>query len=384
MPHDHTAADLTKDRATMTFPLSYCADGYAVLERLKRLYVQRDPTIVLAAMEIPSSAREAMARTHPPGFCEYPDPRERALYWDARFRERIGVHDDSIPCGYPSEMDQGLYGGLVGGQARFLSDPDMGRVSSMVEPLLKDWSEFDDLRMFDPTDTGNVWLRRYLEHMAAFNAVARGNWGISHFILIDALNFAFELMGATETYLACHDRPETMRRVIDFAFDLNVKVQNLFYDHVPLVEGGTCSHFAHWLPGRVVSESVDPFHMTSVDFFEAWGREPVARIFAAFDGGMLHIHGNGRHLLRAVSTVKGLLGLLVLDDRGYPPIFAILPEVRRQVGDVPLIVGAVEYGQFLPALKEHRLVGGVFYNVTGVPDADAANRCMERVREYRA
>lgn len=368
----------------MTFPLSYCAGGYAVLERLKRLYVQRDPSIVLAAMEIPSSARDRMARTHPPGFCEYPDPYERAMYWDARFRERVGVHDDSIPCGYPSEMDQGLYGGLVGGKARFLSDPDMGRVSSMVEPLLNDWSEFDDLQPFDPADTENLWLRRYLEHMAAFKAVADSKWGISHIILIDALNFAFELRGATETYLACYDRPDTMRRVIDFAFDLNVHVQNIFYDHVPLVEGGTCSHFAHWLPGRAVSESVDPFHMTSVDFFEAWGREPVERIHSAFDGGLIHIHGNGRHLLHAVSTVKGLLGLLVLDDRGYAPAFDILPEVRKQVGNVPLILWGVPYVGFKAALRAHRLIGGVFYNVTGVPDADTANRCMDLVREYRA
>ncbi len=28
--------------------------------------------------------------------------------------------------------------------------------------------------------------------------------------------------------------------------------------------------------------------------------------------------------------------------------------------------------------------GGVFYRVTNVPDSDAANRCMDLVREYRA
>jgi hypothetical protein len=280
-------------------------------------------------------------------------------------------------------MDQGLYGGLVGGKARFLSDPAMGRVSSMVEPLLHDWSEFDHLAPFDPTDRDNEWLQRYLRHMEVFNEVSRGKWGISHFILIDALNFGFELMGATETYKALTERPETIQRVIDFAFDLNVKVQNLFFEHVPLVEGGTCSHFAGWLPGRAVSESVDPFHMTSVACFEQWGREPVERILAAFDGGVLHIHGNGRHLLRAVSTVKGLQGLLMLNDRGYPAAFDILPEIRKQVDDVPLIVADVEYGKFLQALKEHRLLGGALYNVIGVPDVDSANRCMALVREYQ-
>lgn len=368
----------------MTFPLRYCTDGDTVLERLKRLYVARDMSIVLAAMEIPSAARQEMARRHPAGFCDYPDPYERALYWDARLREKVGVHDDSIPCGYLSEMDQGLYGGLVGGTARFLCDPEMGWISSMVEPILKDWDEFDRLKPFDPSDMSNEWLRRYLHQIEVFKQVADGKWGISHFILIDGLNFGFELRGATETYIALIERPETVRRVIDYAFDLNVKVQNLFFERVPLVEGGTCSNFAQWLPGRVVSESVDPFHMTSLDYFEAWGREPVERILSVFDGGVIHIHGNGRHLLPAVATVKGLRALLLADDRGYPLAFDILPEVRKQVGDVPLIVAGVPYPRFLEALQAHRLVGGVFYNVTDVPDADTANRCMERVRAYQA
>ena len=51
--------------------------------------------------------------------------------------------------------------------------------------------------------------------------------------------------------------------------------------------------------------------------------------------------------------------------------------------DLPLIVAGVEYARFVAALEAHTLVGGVFYNVTGVPDADAANRCMDLVREYR-
>src|SRR5574341_1925286 len=80
----------------MSFPLSYKPDGYAVLERLRRLYVQRAQDMILASMEIPSPALQEMAAMHPAGFCEYPDPRERARFWDARFLEKLHVHDDSI------------------------------------------------------------------------------------------------------------------------------------------------------------------------------------------------------------------------------------------------------------------------------------------------
>jgi hypothetical protein len=367
----------------MTFPLSYKPDGYDVLERLRRLYEERDQGIILASMELPCVALKEMAVRHPPGFCEYPDPRQRAKFWDARFREKLGVRDDSIPSAYMSEMDQGLYGGLVGGEVRFLSDPDYGWISSMAKPILRDWSEFDQLAPFDPDDPNNEWLARYVHQLDIFLDEARGNWGVSHFILIDSLNFGYELRGATETYYGVMDQPETIRRVIDYAFDLNVKVQNIFFDRVPLLEGGTCSNFAGWIPGRIVSESIDPFHMTSVDYFEEWGREPAERMFAAFDGGVIHVHGNGRHLLRAASTLKGLRAILLGDDTGFPLAYEILGQVKEQVGDVPLIVFDVGFGEFSQALTEHRLPGGVLYHVKGVPDVDAANRCMDLVRAYK-
>jgi hypothetical protein len=197
----------------MSFPLSYKPDGYDVLERLRRLYEERDQSIILASMEIPSPAIKEMAVKWPPGFCEYPDPRERARFWDVCFREKLEVRDDSVPSAYLSEMDQGLYGGLVGGEARFLSDPDYeGRISSMVKPLLREWSEFDGLAPFEPNDSDNVWLKRYLRQLDVFLEEAQGKWSLSHFILIDSLNFGYELRGATETYYGVMDHPGTVKR----------------------------------------------------------------------------------------------------------------------------------------------------------------------------
>ena len=220
--------------------------------------------------------------------------------------------------------------------------------------------------------------------MDVFLEESRGKWGISHFILIDSLNFAYELRGATETYYGVIDHPETMKRVIDYAFDLNVKVQNIFFDRVSLLEGGTYSNLAQWIPGgQIVSESIDPFHMTSVDYFEEWGREPAERMFAAFDGGVLHIHGNGRHLLKAASTLKGLRAIWLGDDKGFPVAYEILDQVKEQTGDMPLIVHGIGFGEFCQALETHSLAGGVFYHVNNVPDIDSANRCMDQVREYR-
>ena len=42
----------------------------------------------------------------------------------------------------------------------------------------------------------------------------------------------------------------------------------------------------------------------------------------------------------------------------------------------------VPCADFRRALESRQLTGGDFYKVTGLPDTDAANRCMESVRRY--
>lgn len=363
----------------MTSPLAYCPDCECVLDRLRRLYQDRSQEIVLARMNVPNDALAEFGRSHAEGFCGYPDPGERIAFWDAFTRDHVPVHDDSIPSCYLTEMDQGLYGGLFGGDVRFLCDPRSGWISSMVPPLLKDWSQFESRMLFH---TDHPWYRRYVDQLDKFVRGSEGKFGISHFILINGLNFVFELVGATQTYLDLDQRPEMIRRAIELAHQVNLQVHQTFFDQAPLVAGGTCSIYAQWIPGRIVSESVDPFHMTSVDYFERWGRGPVERIFAQFDGGAIHIHGNGRHLLKAVSTLRGLKVIWLGDDKGYPPAFQVLPQLKSRVGDVPVICLAT-FPEFARALKEHRLIGGVFYDVLDVPDVDTANRCMELVRSYR-
>jgi hypothetical protein len=359
--------------------LAYCPDLPLVLERLRAFYVDRPPDLVLAAMHVPSRVLAEFAATHTDGYCPEPDLAERAAFWDDYYAERAGVSDDSVPSVYLSELDQAIYGALVGGKVQFMCNTETGWISSMVEPILHDWADFEGLR-FDPE---HPWFRRYLAQLDLFVERARGKFGVSHFILINGLNFVFELVGATRTYLALIEAPELVERALDLSYEVNLAVQEAFFAHAPRLEGGTCSNMLQWAPGRIISDSVDPFHMTGVDYFERWGRPVLERMWRHFDGAGLHIHGNGRHLLEAVATVPGLQGIWLGDDRGFPTAFEVLPEIRQRVGNLPLIA-TVPYGQFVAALDAHRLTGGVFYNVTGVPDVETAARVMERVRGYRA
>jgi hypothetical protein len=247
----------------------------------------------------------------------------------------------------------------------------------MVLPFLNDWSEFDSLRF----DDSHPWYKRFLGQMEVFGEGSRGKFGVSHFILIDSLNFVFELFGATRTYMEIYDNSHLVRRAVDFAFDLNVRVQEAFFGSIPALAGGTCSNMVQWIPGRIVSESVDPFHMTSVEMFEEWGRAPAERILTHFDGGVLHLHGNGRHLVPAVRSLRGLKAIYLADDRGFPPAFEVLPDLKSVAGDLPLLV-SVDFASFRTALENNRLTGGVFYKVRSVPSVGLANRLMEKVRAY--
>jgi len=362
----------------MSFPLSYCPDGWARLERLRALFCERPQDRIFARMEVETNAVRKFAQKYSPGYTQRPELEDRTAFWGELCAERAVIRDDSIPSAYLTEMDQALYGGIVGGRAQFMASPETGWISSMVAPILKDWSGLEKLVI----DHHCEWYRFYLSALAQFRKAGEGKFGISHFILIDGLNFLFELFGATQTYLELLDHPEKVRQAIDFAYKLNVDVQRTFFEDSPLLEGGTCSNgMMEWIPGRIVSESVDPFHMTSVACFEEWGREPVERILATFDGGVLHIHGNGRHLLEAVATIRGLKALFLGDDRHFPSAFSQLRDLKSRLGDLPVVL-QVEFKEFAAALESHHLEGGVLYRVQHVPDADAANRLMDRVRPY--
>jgi hypothetical protein len=370
---------LPAKKVIVDFPLKYCTDGWARLERLRELYAERPQDKIYARMEVPTRALEQFARKYAPGYTSRPEVEERIGFWDQMLAERAAIRDDSIPAAYLSEMDQGLYGGLVGGKAQFMAHPETGWISSMVPPILQDWQGLAGLKI----DVDGDWHRFYLHELEAFREAGEGKFAVSHMILIDGLNFVFELFGAARTYLELLDHPGRVREAIDFAYRLNVAVQTTFFRCIPLLNGGTCSNMVEWIPGRIVSESVDPFHMTSVDYFENWGREPVERILGTFDGGVLHIHANGRHLLDAVATVRGLKAVYLLDDLHYPSAFSVLGDLKARTGDLPIVVNA-EYPEFVEALATHRLMGGVLYKVQHVPDTDTANHLTDRVRAYRA
>ena len=343
------------------------------------LYDERRQERIFAVMEVPSRVLGQFKTSHSAGPCACPSPEESAEWWNLILKERASIEDDLVPSAYMREMDQGLYTGLLGAIVHFDCDPERGRISSRGMPLVSTWEEFKRLRQHCDLE----WAIRYSQMLQAFFRKSEGYFGISHLICVNGLNMVVDVFGAARAYLELRDRPEEVHEAMEFAHHVNTWVQDIFFESIPLLEGGTCSNLASWRPGREISEGIDAFHMTSSEDFTQWGIAPLSRMISRYDGGILHLHGNGHHLIEALCDVPGVRAVALFDDGGVSPSFERLPQLKKQFGDMPLIVFA-DYDEFSRALKKGTLPGGVLYRVMGVPDADRANHLMDEVRHYRA
>ena len=201
--------------------LSYKPNLKEVQTRLRSLYTREAGDCIFATMAVPNTAIAQFAQTHAHGECEYPDLAERICFWDDFYRERTAVDDDAMPAAYLSEFDQGLYGGLLGAKVRFMADPATGWISSMIPPLLADWSDFDRL-CFDPE---HPWWRRYLRQLEMFVDASQAR-GVSAISSSSTRLTSFELIephGHTQS-----DEHPRWLAAIDFAYDLNVRVHETF------------------------------------------------------------------------------------------------------------------------------------------------------------
>ena len=99
---------------TMKTEFTYCSDLDERIGRLKRLYQGRAEDQVLAVMNVPRKTLAEFAQQYEGGACECPPVAERLRFWDSLLQEGAEVHDDRIPAAYMTELDQGLYGELLG------------------------------------------------------------------------------------------------------------------------------------------------------------------------------------------------------------------------------------------------------------------------------
>ena len=240
------------------------------------------------------------------------------------FQRREFLLDDAMPTARPNFGDYG-FGAYVGAEVVF------GEGGAYAKPLLSSLEEVKNLR-FDPD---NPWIRLLDESTRYFAEQAEGLCATSIIETTDSLNFAENVLGSG-VFLEIYDHPRELLELFDFACEFNIRLIELQRRHIRKFGGGYFDLHEEWLPGDCVWLSIDAWGQCSAGDFRRLGRHHLQKMVDHFGTGWLHMHNSHLHLLEEVATVKGLVGIGILDDPKQVPCFERLSAIQQVTGDIPL------------------------------------------------
>ncbi len=340
-----------------------------VITRNRRLWSREDPRMVLAKIDVGEGRTMRMwERALEPGVC--PDYRRMFEVFREDFEGRAELLDDAIPAARPNFGDYG-FGAYAGAEVVF------GQGGACAKPFLADLGRVKDLHV----DSANRWIQLLEEATRYFAAQSEGLCATSLIETCDSLNFAENAFGSG-VFLELYDHPRELLDLFDFAFELNVFLVEMQRRHIRRLDGGYADLHEEWLPGDCVWLSVDAWGGCGVDAFRRLGRGHLEKMIGRFGTGWLHMHSAHLHLLEEVASIRGLIGIGILDDPNHERCFGRLDRIREVVGGIPLQVNCTK-GELLAGLEDGTLPRGVMYWVdSGVQSVAEANRIMEKVRAY--
>lgn len=358
--------------------LDYRPYAAEAAKRLTALWSRTASDRIFADMKVQTEAMRRFAESHEDGPCERQRSEDRIVFWDKHLRELSNLEDDSVPFVYLTEFDQGIYAAALGAPIEYMMHSYNGWISSMTHPILDD---FSDMSLWKLNPDAPILLELD-DQLDIYSSHARGKFLIASFILIDAMNFVVEVRGATQAFIDTFERPDEVTRLMDFAYDLNVYIQERVQKKMDMFCGGIAINKAGWAPGTPVLFSIDAYHLAGPDFYYQWGEPHLQKILDHFSGGVLHIHSNGHHLIEHAAKLKNLVGIDMQNEDWNPRSYELLGEIKQKSGDVPIMVEC-HFDELERDIDAHSLPGNTLYKVVDAPSVEEANRLMKKVRDYR-
>ena len=340
-----------------------------VISRNRRFWSREATGSILAKVDLEDClTMRTWERALAPGVC--PDNRRMFDAFVRDFEKRTDILDDATPTARPNIGDYG-FGAYAGAEVIF------GEGGAFAKPFLADLGQAKSLR-FDPD---NRWVRLLEESTRYFTEQSEGLCATSIVETCDSLNFAENVCGSG-VFLEIYDHPRELLELFDFAFELNVRLIEMQRVHIRRCSGGYFDLHEEWLPGNCVWLSVDAWGHCGAEVFRELGRHHLQKMVDHFGTGWLHMHNAHLHLLEEVVTIRGLVGIGILDDPKQPPCFGRLPQIQSVTGTIPLQINCRK-DEFLSAMDEGTLPRNVMYWIdSGVRTAGEANGIMERVYAY--
>lgn len=361
-----------------------------ILERRTRFFRREMQDSILATLPVAADTEQAWRDfeaewgTHEQGDARpFPSNEEIFQRTVIGMRDRAPVEDDCLPVIY-SMLDAGesMVGGMFGRPMRFLHRP-RGAAFSKADPVLPDYSNLPATRFA----IDNAWAQRFLAIQDYFEGHAESQFAQHPCLTMDALNFAVEMRGATTAYLDLYEHPAELRQLMEIGLDFNIRFQEAQLERIGGYAEGCFVWLGGWVPfPKAVSLSVDAYVICSVKSYAEFGLEYQSRLIEHFGHGLMHFHCTRADLAQEVAKLPGLeLFQFGGDTRDPLPEIDRLPEIRRAVGEVP-IMASCSLENFRERLSARTLMPNVWYMVSsGDPlPVDEANRLMDDIRAYRA
>lgn len=292
------------------------------------------------------------------------------------------IDDDTIPKSYPTlHFGESIYGAMLGAKIKFVGTEL--HTCSGAEPIINCEEDLKKLKI----DENNYYIKAFKDAATYFAEQVNGEFALSYFISIDALNLAVELMGTTEAYINTAVDEELVRKVMDFGVDYNLwfyKFQKEIYEknnRKALMDDELYDlNDKAWY-------SIDAYTICNPDLYDTLGYEYQQKLVSTVGGGYLHTHGTGIFgLFPKVVKLKGLGSLQVGRDLKIGEVSRFIELDKFQwfrdiAQDIPLII-SVSKEEFLEGIRKRTLPGGTTY-ITQVDNIEEANKMATIAKEYR-
>jgi hypothetical protein len=296
-------------------------------------------------------------------------------------KKRGAVEDDWLPVSYSTlDLGESMVSGMFGAEMNFIHRPH-GPAVSVPCHLLPDYAQLSALKF----SLDNTWARHMLSIQKHFAEHGDGQFAQHPFLIMDALNFACEMRGATQVYLDINEHPEELKQLMEIGLDFCLRLQEAQAALTGTYADGSFNWLGQWVPfDQSVSLSVDAYVICSPQHYVEFGFDFQRRLLEHFGHGLVHFHCNRTDLAREVAKLPHLELFQYGGDPHDPrPDLDYLPEMRAILGPVPIMVYC-GLDIFTQRLKSGELLPNVWYVVGGEKiSTDEANRLMDRVRKYR-
>lgn len=147
------------------------------------------------------------------------------------------------------------------------------------------------------------------------------------------------VFGGEGLILAMMERPDYVRSLATSLTDLYIAFGHYQLDRIPAFHGGVGSfYYSMWAPPGTVWHQEDSCMLLSPELYEEFIREQDQRIFAAFDGNIVHFHSTGGYL--PIEPVLDLepVAVELHRDAGGPSAEELVERHRQILDRTPLLI----------------------------------------------